>query len=153
MVVLYVGLAHAFPPTNTKFKPLLLPTQTGMPYTNTHKHRTSYFKSTLTFMGPSKRWKCLSAARQKRQILAIRHHNQRVRYYSLCRLGTCCSTHNTNFQPLLLLTQAGIPYINIHKHRTSYFKSTLTFMGPAKRRKCLSAARQKRQILAIFNNS
>ena len=35
------------PPTNTKFKPLLLPTQTGMPYTNTHKHRTSYFKSTL----------------------------------------------------------------------------------------------------------
>ena len=68
---LYVGLAHVFPPTNTKFKPLLLPTQTGMPYTNTHKHRTSYFKSILTFMGPSKHWKCLSAARQKRQILAI----------------------------------------------------------------------------------
>ena len=44
---LYVGLAHACPPTNTKFKPLLLPTQTGMPYTNTHNHRTSYFKSTL----------------------------------------------------------------------------------------------------------
>ena len=77
---LYVGLAHAFPPTNTKFKPFLHPTQTGMPYTNTHKHRTSYFKSRLTFMGPSKRWKCLSAARKKRQILAIYfslHHNQR----------------------------------------------------------------------------
>ena len=26
-ITLYVGLAHAFPPTNTKFRPLLLPTQ------------------------------------------------------------------------------------------------------------------------------
>ena len=68
---LYVGLAHAVPPTNTKFQPLLLPTQAGMPYTNTDKHRTSYFKSTLTIMGPAKRWKCLFAARQKRQILNI----------------------------------------------------------------------------------
>ena len=51
---LYVGLAHAVPPTNTKFKPLLLLTQTGMPYTNTHKQRTLYFKSTLTFLGPAK---------------------------------------------------------------------------------------------------
>ena len=49
---LYVGLAHAVPPTNTNFQPLLLHTQAGMPYTNTHKHRTLYFKSTLTFMGP-----------------------------------------------------------------------------------------------------
>ena len=78
---LYVGLAHAVPPTNTNFQPLLLPSQAGMPYTNTYKHRTSYFKSTLTFMGPAKCWKCLSAARQKRQILAILQHNnnQRVR--------------------------------------------------------------------------
>ena len=68
---LYVGLAHAVPPTNTNFQPLLLQTQAGMPYTNTHKHRTSYFKYTLTFMGPAKRWKCHSAARQKRQIIAI----------------------------------------------------------------------------------
>ena len=52
---LYVGLACAVPPTNTNFQPLLLPTQVSMPYTNTHKHRTSYFKSTLTFMGPAKR--------------------------------------------------------------------------------------------------
>ena len=40
------------PPTNTKFKPFLLPIQGGICYTNTHKHRTSYFKSTLTFLGP-----------------------------------------------------------------------------------------------------
>ena len=59
---LYVGLVHAVPPTNTKFKPLLLPTQAGILYTNTHKHRTSYFKSTLTFMASAKCWKCLSAA-------------------------------------------------------------------------------------------
>ena len=38
---LYV-VEHAVLPTNTKFKPLILPTQTGMPYTNTHKHRTFY---------------------------------------------------------------------------------------------------------------
>ena len=76
---LYVGLACAVPPTNTNFKPLLLPTQVGMPYINTHNHRTSYFKSTLTFMGPAKCWKWLSAARQKRQILAILQHNRRVR--------------------------------------------------------------------------
>ena len=30
---LYVGLQHAVPPTNTKFNPLLLPTQAGIPYT------------------------------------------------------------------------------------------------------------------------
>ena len=74
MVFVYVGLAHAVPHTNTKFQPLLLPTQADMSYTNTHKHRTSYYKSTLTFMGPAKRWKCLSAARQKREIVAILHH-------------------------------------------------------------------------------
>ena len=74
---LYVVLAHVVPPTNTKFQPLLLPTQAGMPYTNTHKHRTSYFKSTLTFKGPAKRWKSICAARQKTEILAVLHH-QRV---------------------------------------------------------------------------
>ena len=36
---LYVGLAHAVPSTNTKFKQLLLPTQAGMQYTYAvHKH-------------------------------------------------------------------------------------------------------------------
>ena len=72
---LYVGLAHAVPPTNTKLKPLLLPTQAGMPYTNTHKHRTSYLKSTLTFLGPAKSWKSICAARQQLEILAVLHHN------------------------------------------------------------------------------
>ena len=38
---LYVGLQHAVPPTNTKFKTVLHPTLAGMPYTNIHKHRTS----------------------------------------------------------------------------------------------------------------
>ena len=75
---LYVGLQHAVLPTNTKFKPLILPTQTGMLNTNTHKHRTSYFKSTLTFLGPGKLWKCLSAAQQNPEILAVLH-NPRVR--------------------------------------------------------------------------
>ena len=75
---LYVGLTHAIPPTNTKFKSLLLPTQMGMPYTNTHKHRTSYFKFTLTFLGPAKCWKSIYAARQKPEIIAVIHH-QRVR--------------------------------------------------------------------------
>ena len=72
---LYVGLARAVPPTNTNVQPLLFQTQAGMPHTNTHKHKTSYFKSTLTFMGPTKRWKCLSAARKKRPVLAILQHN------------------------------------------------------------------------------
>ena len=73
-------LAHAFPPTDTKFKPLLLPTQTGMPFTNTHKHRTSYFKSTLTFLGAAKRWKLFSATRRKPEILAALHqqHNSNI---------------------------------------------------------------------------
>ena len=65
---LYSWLAHAVPPTNTKLKPLLLPTRT---YTNTHKRRTSHFKSTVTFLGPAKLWKCLSAAPQKPEILSI----------------------------------------------------------------------------------
>ena len=71
---LYVGLARVVPPTNTKFKPLLLPTQAGMPCTNTHKHRTSYFKSTRTFLAPAKRCKSITATRQKPEILAFLHH-------------------------------------------------------------------------------
>ena len=41
---LYVGLHHAVPVTNTKFKPLLLLTHVGLCYTSTYKHRTSCFK-------------------------------------------------------------------------------------------------------------
>ena len=37
-------------PTNTKLHPLLTPTQAGMPYTNTHKHKTLYFKYIRTFI-------------------------------------------------------------------------------------------------------
>ena len=80
-ITLYVGLQHAVPPTNTTFKPLLLPTQAGIQYTNTHKHRTSYFKSTLTFLGPAKCWRSISADRQKREILAIFHYNNRKTIY------------------------------------------------------------------------
>ena len=61
---LYVGLAHVVPPTNTKFKLLLPPTQVSMLYTNTHKHRTSYFKSTHTFLGPAMSWESICAARK-----------------------------------------------------------------------------------------
>ena len=58
---------HAVPPTNTKFKLLhvLLPTQAGILYTNIHKHRTSYFKSILTFLGQAKGWKSISVAQTK----------------------------------------------------------------------------------------
>ena len=59
------GQQHVVPPTNTKLKPLLLLIQAGMPYTNIDKHRTSYFKSILTFLGPVKHWKSIPAARQK----------------------------------------------------------------------------------------
>ena len=48
---LYVGFAHVVPPTNKKFKPLLLPTQVGLPNTNAHKHRTSYLKLHSIFWG------------------------------------------------------------------------------------------------------
>ena len=66
---LYVGLQHAIPPTNTKFKPLLLWTQLGVQYTNIHKHRTSYSTYMLTFLGPAKRRKSISANRQKWEFL------------------------------------------------------------------------------------
>ena len=69
---LYVGLAHAFPPTNTKFKPLLLPTQTVRPYRNTHKHRTSHFWVQLSsgslFLPPDK----------NRKFLRFLHHQYNI---------------------------------------------------------------------------
>ena len=99
---LYAGLACAVPPTNTNFQSLLLLTQADMPYINTHKPRRSYFKFTLTFTGPAKRWKCLSAARQKRQILAnFQHNNQR----SLFRVGMHNSTHQYKLPVTFLLTR------------------------------------------------
>ena len=62
-------LEHVVPPTNTKFRLLLLQTQAGMPYTNTHKHKISYFKSKRIFLGSPKHWKSISAARQNRNFL------------------------------------------------------------------------------------
>ena len=60
---LYVGLQHALPPTNTKFKPLHL--LTGIRYTTTYNQTALYFKSTLTFLGLAKRWKSISASHTK----------------------------------------------------------------------------------------
>ena len=114
----YVGLQHAVPPSNTKFKPLLLPSQAGMPFTNTHKHRTLYFKSTLTFLGPAKCWKSISSKRQNWEILAffimIIKDCGSTLYVGLARV---VPPTNTKFKPLLLLIQAGITYPNTHKHR------------------------------------
>ena len=59
---------------NTKVKPLLLPTQAVISYKNTYKHRVSYFKSKLAFLGPAKHWQSISAARLKPEILAFLHH-------------------------------------------------------------------------------
>ena len=101
---LYVGLACAVRPTNTNFQPLLLPTQAGMPYANTHKHRMSYFKSTLTFMGPAKRWKCFSAPFKKDKFLRffnIREYGSTL-YVGLAR---AVSPTNTNFWLPFLLTR------------------------------------------------
>ena len=38
VVIPYVGLQHAVSPTNAKFKPLLLPTQAGIPFTESWKN-------------------------------------------------------------------------------------------------------------------
>ena len=38
-------------------------------------------------MGPAKRWKCPSTARQKRVIFAILHDNQSAVAFSIYRLG------------------------------------------------------------------
>ena len=75
---LYIGLQHAVLPTNTKLKPLLLPTQTGMPYTNTHKQRTSYFKSTLTFLGPAKLWKPFRSPIKTGILAVLLHNNNKI---------------------------------------------------------------------------
>ena len=69
------------PSTNTIFKPLLIPTQMGMPYTNTHKYRTSYFKSRPTFLGPAKLWKFLSTG-QKPEIVVVLHNNNFKIFFS-----------------------------------------------------------------------
>ena len=119
-------------PTNTKFKPLLLQIQAGIRYTNTHKHRTAYFKSTLTLL------------RAEIQFCRPTKTGNSCYFFIIIIIRECGRTlyagfnmrftsTNTKFKPLLLPTQAGIPYTNFYKHRTTYFKSALTFLGLAKR--------------------
>ena len=85
---LYVGLQHAVPPTNTIFQPLRLLSQAGTPYTNTHKDRTSYVFQVYTHISASsKRWKSISATRQKPEILAVLHHQY-----------TCNNNNKFNFK-------------------------------------------------------
>ena len=63
---LYVELQHVVPPTNTKFKPLMLPTQADITYTtltSTEHHVSS------GFVGLAKRWKFISAAEKKNGII------------------------------------------------------------------------------------
>ena len=66
--------------------------------TNTHKHKISYFKSMLTFLGHTKLWSCLSPDPQNLKnscdffiikIIIIRI----VLTHSLCWFSTHCSTH------------------------------------------------------------
>ena len=137
-----VGLQHAVPPTNTKFKPLFLPTQAGMPYTNTHKHRTSYFKSTLTLLGSAKHWKSISAARQKPEIFAFLHHqynNQRVGSTLYIGMAHPAPLTNTNFQITFLLTRLlEALYMKTYQYRASNLKSTVTFLASVSLRKSIS---------------
>ena len=64
-------VATCVPPTNTKFEPFLLLTQVGIPYTNTYKAQNIIFQLYTPFLGIGKRWKSISAARQKPEILAF----------------------------------------------------------------------------------
>ena len=116
-----------------------------MPYSNTHKNRKSYSRSTLTFIGPAKRFPQPDKNGKFLRffIIIIREYGSTL-YVGLAR---AVPPTNTNFQPLLLPTQAGMPYISTEHHSPS-----LHSHGPAKRWKCLSAAHQKRQILAILHH-
>ena len=70
--------------------------------------------------------------------------------HSLCRVGTCGSAHQYKLQAV---TSPDSSLYAVHKHsnhRTSYFKSTLTFLGPAKHWKSISATREKRKFLRFF---
>ena len=113
----------------------------SMPHTNTHKHGTSYFKSTLHLCVH------LSAGSAFPQLVKndyfLRFFNTIIREYGstlYVGLARAFLPTFTNFQQLLLPTQAGMPYKNTHKHRKLNLKSTLTFMGPAKHWKWFSAA-------------
>ena len=120
---LYVGLQHAVPPTYTKFKPLLLPTQAGIPYTNAHKHR-NYISSLHSHF-----WVQLNGGSpylppdKKRKFLRFFIINIIIRECSstlYVGLQHAVLPTNTKFKLLFLPTQVGMPYTNTHKHRTLY---------------------------------
>ena len=129
--------------TNTLFKPLLFPTQAGIPYTNTHKHRTSNFKSTLTFQGPVITGSPFLLIGNSCNFFIILRECGSTLYIGLQHVVPPTST---KFELLLLLIQTGISYTNFHRHKT---KSTVTFEGPAKCWKSISANRQKWEVVAI----
>ena len=55
--ILYVELPHTIQTDNNiiqPFNPLFLGTETDALYTNTYQHRTSYVKSVVTLLAPSK---------------------------------------------------------------------------------------------------
>ena len=75
--------------------------------TSTEYHN---FKSTLTFLGPAKLTNCLSAARQKPEILAISSSSIAIiigEYGSTLYVGLAraVSPTNTNFRLTFLLTR------------------------------------------------
>ena len=76
-----------------------------------HEHRTSYFKSTLTSLGPAKRWKSISADRQNWKFLRFLHHQHNNIFQDLLFssiqtrfLSTPSNTWGSYFPEVLLLT-------------------------------------------------
>ena len=73
---------------------------------------------------------------------------------SLCMVAICGSAHKNKILADISPNSNGyIPYTNTHKHRTSYFRSTLPFLGQAKRWKSISATQQNPEIIAISSSS
>ena len=89
-----------------------------MPYTNTYKHRTLYFKSTLTFLGPAKFWKCLSAdpTKTRNSCVFIIRECCSILYVGLQHV---VPPTNTKIKPLLFPTQAGTQTLISTEHHIS----------------------------------
>ena len=131
------------------FHPLIqnsnrFPTQAGIPYKNTYKDRTLYFKSTLTFLGPLSPESLFLPPDKNRKfvcffIINIRECG-RTLYVELAR--TIPPT-NTNFRFTLLLTSGSTLY------RASNLKSTITFLASVSYRKSISGSCQLLSFLAI----
>ena len=68
----YVGLSHTAPPTNTKFNPLLLMTQAGIPYikiTSTENHISS-----IHSLSGSRRWNPFLLTDTTRKLVQFLYH-------------------------------------------------------------------------------